>query len=63
MTEPEQPGCVYEELGFVGGRKVFPDDVLPLVFVFLWMLKVFVISSELAAQLDVGNMISCTNGS
>ena len=45
--------------GFVGRHKVFPDDVLPLVFAFLWTNKVLPISSELAAQLDVGIMILC----
>ena len=54
MTEPMNSLLAFtKKWGFVGRHKVFPDDVLPLVFAFLWMLKVFVISSKLAAQLDV----------
>ena len=50
MTEPVNSLLAFtKNWGFVGD-KVFPDDVLPLVFAFLWMLKVFLISSELAAQ-------------
>ena len=37
MTEPMNSLLAFtKNWGFVGGRKVFPDDVLPLVFAFLF---------------------------
>ena len=43
----KQPACVYEELGFVGERNAFPDDVLLLVFTYSCGRSKFVISKNL----------------